>query len=556
LYRYTSDGCARAEPPSAHLLELDFGPGCDACGVEGPAGDRRVVATKDIKRGSVVIFEAPMAAVKAGEPVASWALVRAFAAFAARVGSSAGAGRVGVGIGLGAEGEGGEMDEAAAAAAGANVPHEWILAQQLLRSGALGARPPRAWAREYAQAQPAAPAADGGAMGGTFSGGAASFEAEVAAEVAAEVGGGVTLEDVSAVHRVACANAFALEAMCTRLHYGAGFFQAAAYMNHSCDPSCLSLRLGGNMAVFAARDVAAGEELTHSYLPSHQLLLPRAARQPLLFFDCRCPRCAKDIAADDVLAGAPTGLEQGLGVHQTALGRAALEVRTAAVTGGDGADVLHAFATGVLGARERDSSEIGAEVGPGSRKLLNDRWEVDAEMLETLKGIPHQAAIELLEPVLDAHWRAALEAGQTPTDDGGSGTKDRSGVQRELQGGAPPPDAAVAAVAARVWRDAADGLRTRAALEGRGVAAVAEQVYAAAEVSLFVLEAAEGGGGGDEAAARRALMFLVSAHGDSLACAQEDALCLRSMPSVSAAAAPFEQLLATAAVGLYKLNPV
>ena len=106
--------------------------------------------------------------------------------------------------------------------------------------------------------------------------------------------------------------------MCTRLHYGAGFFRAAAYLNHSCDPSCLSLRLGGNMVVFAARDVAAGEELTHSYLPSHQLLLPRAARRPLLFFDCRCPRCAKHLSeADADAAEAPGaapargGLESG-----------------------------------------------------------------------------------------------------------------------------------------------------------------------------------------------------------------------------------------------------
>ena len=49
------------------------------------------------------------------------------------------------------------------------------------------------------------------------------------------------------------------------------------------------------MAIFAARDVAAGEELTHSYLPSHQLLLPSAARRPLLTFDCACPRCARNV---------------------------------------------------------------------------------------------------------------------------------------------------------------------------------------------------------------------------------------------------------------------
>jgi len=74
-----------------------------------------------------------------------------------------------------------------------------------------------------------------------------------------------------------------------------------------------------------------------------------------------------------------------------------------------------------------------------------------------------------------------------------------------------------------------------------------EQVYAAAEVTLYMLEAAEGGTGGDEAAASHALVLLASAHGDSLAYAQEDALCLRAMPSVAAAATPFAKLLAAAA---------
>ena len=72
----SDDDAASTQVP--HLADLDFGPGCDACAAVGDAGDRRVVATRAIRRGEVVVFEAPVAAVKAGEPVASDALASAF----------------------------------------------------------------------------------------------------------------------------------------------------------------------------------------------------------------------------------------------------------------------------------------------------------------------------------------------------------------------------------------------------------------------------------------------------------------------------------------------
>ena len=524
-----------SEPLSAHLRDLDIGPGRDpGCSVVGPAGDRRVVATRDFKRGDVVMFEAPSVAVKVGEPVASRALARAFHASAAARGAVGGRGR---------RGDAGDEDASAREEAGAGtiVPHDWALAHRLLASGALRTRRVLEWVSEYVQADRRTDvngAATGvGGMGCIAANGAGGAdETDIAAEVAAEVGGGYTAEDVTAVHRVVCANAFALETTCTRLHYGAAFFQAAAYLNHSCDPNCLSLRLGGNMAVYAARDIVAGEELTHSYIPSHQLLLPRAARRPLLFFDCRCVRCVRD--SNDDSSTPPLGVSEGLDlgpaspIGATALAHTALEIRTAAIASADPREVLNVFTSEALGARESVSSRTHGKGKDCAWVRLNDRLEVDAGKLEALRGLPHQAAIELLEPVLDAHWRAALEAG---------------GEQGERKKSASPPDAAIASVAASVWRDAVDSLRRRAALEGSGVAAVAEQVYAAAEVSLYALEAAEGGSGGNEMAARRALMYLVSAHGDSLACAQEDTLCLRAMPSISAAAAPFERLLAEVA---------
>ena len=178
--------------------------------------------------------------------------------------------------------------------AGGRVPNEWLLTHQLLEAratlcaneGGTTGHPNREHAGVGRRVR-----VEGAGVGR----GGATTRRGGGRALAREIGGDVTAEDVAAVHAAVCANAFALEAMCTRLNYGAGFFRAAAYVNHSCDPNCLSLRLGGNMAIFAARDVAAGEELTHSYLPSHQLLLPSAARRPLLTFDCACPRCARNV---------------------------------------------------------------------------------------------------------------------------------------------------------------------------------------------------------------------------------------------------------------------
>jgi hypothetical protein len=78
---------------------------------------------------------------------------------------------------------------------------------------------------------------------------------------------------VLAIFRAVANNAFALDTFVLRIKYAAAFYELAAYFNHSCDPNCLSLRMGGNMAIFAARDIKKGEEMCHSYVPVH-LLLP------------------------------------------------------------------------------------------------------------------------------------------------------------------------------------------------------------------------------------------------------------------------------------------
>ena len=94
---------------------------------------------------------------------------------------------------------------------------------------------------------------------------------------------------------------------------GHAFYTAAAAMNHSCAPNCVSLRLGGNMAVVALRDLAAGEEMTHSYLgASALLLLPAPTRAAHLHFVCYCARCVAEAPAPSVyppgFAATPPGL--------------------------------------------------------------------------------------------------------------------------------------------------------------------------------------------------------------------------------------------------------
>lgn len=84
-----------------------------------------------------------------------------------------------------------------------------------------------------------------------------------------------------------------------------GLWLDASLFNHSCAPNCSYTNMGAFMLVFAARDIAVGEELTVSYLP----LTPRdtmAARRKKLAgfgdgFTCRCIRC-EQVAANGELS--------------------------------------------------------------------------------------------------------------------------------------------------------------------------------------------------------------------------------------------------------------
>jgi hypothetical protein len=72
-----------------------------------------------------------------------------------------------------------------------------------------------------------------------------------------------------------------------------GVFPGAALLNHSCSPNCFKrFTAEGNLELVAARDIATGEELCHSYINE---LAFRSERQRQLLegygFTCKCARC-------------------------------------------------------------------------------------------------------------------------------------------------------------------------------------------------------------------------------------------------------------------------
>ena len=106
----------------------------------------------------------------------------------------------------------------------------------------------------------------------------------------------VTAADVEAIWHAVRSNAFSLETPLLGVEYGAAFYVTACRFNHSCRPNCHSVRLGGNMAIFASERIEVGEELRHSYLPQHLLACPRSRRRAHIHFACDCLRCAAGVA--------------------------------------------------------------------------------------------------------------------------------------------------------------------------------------------------------------------------------------------------------------------
>ena len=84
--------------------------------------------------------------------------------------------------------------------------------------------------------------------------------------------------------------------------YGRALFRHSSQISHACAPNCFSFSDWDEAAkkftrvVRSIRSIAAGEELTVSYLSEGILLQPRAQRQAELRhnfgFTCLCSRCS------------------------------------------------------------------------------------------------------------------------------------------------------------------------------------------------------------------------------------------------------------------------
>eukprot|EP00051_Salpingoeca_urceolata_P007585 m.98814 g.98814 ORF g.98814 m.98814 type:complete len:125 (-) comp15298_c0_seq3:204-578(-) len=79
--------------------------------------------------------------------------------------------------------------------------------------------------------------------------------------------------------------------------WGSGMFEIGNSMNHSCEPSAISVTCEETFALrmVATRDVRAGEELCISYIDETEPLGKRQQRlRDMYLFDCDCDKCARE----------------------------------------------------------------------------------------------------------------------------------------------------------------------------------------------------------------------------------------------------------------------
>jgi tetratricopeptide (TPR) repeat protein len=99
--------------------------------------------------------------------------------------------------------------------------------------------------------------------------------------------------DVFRVHDIVARNAFGMG------ERGAGLWMRAAYINHSCIPNAEREFVGDLMVLRATRDIAAGEEIVHSYDESGDYDARRETLQATWGFGCDCALCVAE-KGDDV----------------------------------------------------------------------------------------------------------------------------------------------------------------------------------------------------------------------------------------------------------------
>ncbi len=201
-----------------------------------------------------------------------------------------------------------------------------------------------------------------------------------------------SVADVATVHAAVRCNAFGLESPLLGVEYGAAFYETACRFNHSCQPNCVSIRIGGNMAIFTAARVGTGTELRHSYLPSRLLITPRATRAAHLHFACGCPRCVDESSEPPPRSRRPAA---------------------------DSSAALLASACDALGAQAMARVQL-AMASDDEATMLEEgaRLLSQPAVVSALEHAP-LAAIEVCAPLLAAHHAAVLR--RTSQGDGGGG---------------------------------------------------------------------------------------------------------------------------------------
>jgi hypothetical protein len=95
---------------------------------------------------------------------------------------------------------------------------------------------------------------------------------------------------------VQCNAAAITYALDRTLKIGIGLFLPAAYLNHSCRPNCdWFFDNDGRMVMRALRPIAAGEEITYSYIQLYQSRTDRHAELKRIYYirECLCDRCSR-----------------------------------------------------------------------------------------------------------------------------------------------------------------------------------------------------------------------------------------------------------------------
>lgn len=156
----------------------------------------------------------------------------------------------------------------------------------------------------------------------------------------------------------------------------AALFLLVARANHSCDPVCAlgSAGASGELALYALRDLDAGEEVLYSYLGGHFTLQPTHARRRQLMqaklFECRCRRCM----APEEAAWLPCGAAGCSGF-----------LRPASDTDADTSAAAGVWRCGSCGIEEEDSSDRIA-----SYRRLEPLWAKKVQDLEALWHNPNK----------------------------------------------------------------------------------------------------------------------------------------------------------------------